>query len=76
MKRLNPENLGTESLRKQLGETTAANRVFGTPGEKYPSAPNYPVEGTVEQIVKNQNELIDRVAALEARPAVPFPAGS
>jgi hypothetical protein len=78
MKKLDPDNIGTESLRLQLGGTTAANRVLGTPGQKYPTSksPNYAVEGAVEQLVRNQNELIDRVAALEAQPSVPFPGGS
>jgi hypothetical protein len=30
---------------------------------------------TLDQMAANQNELIDRVAALEARPTAPFPEG-
>lgn len=74
MKLLNPADVGTEGVRLLLKElrperATAANRVFGTPGTKYPEAPNYAVEGTVEQIVANQNEIAQRLAALEAAQA-------
>lgn len=80
MKKLNPNNMATEAARLKLDAaipgTSAFDRLFGTPGEKYPTAPNYPVEGVLEQMALNQNELIDKVAALEARPVVPFPAAS
>lgn len=73
MKQLDPANLGTEAVRQALDalapeHATGFNRVFGTPGETYPSAPNYHVEGTIEQVVANQNELIQEVAALKQRP--------
>jgi hypothetical protein len=81
MKPLDPNDAGTEGVRLLLKElkpdrATAAARVFGTPGVKYPEAPNYPVEGTIEQLIANQNELIGKVAALEARPSAPFPVAS
>jgi hypothetical protein len=92
MKKLNPTNSGIETLRQVMREheadyakrtqsatqSTAVDRIFGEPGKTYPdaSAPNYKVEGVLEQIVLNQNELIDKVAALEARPSAPFPAAS
>lgn len=80
MKKLDPDNMGTEAARLKLDSaipgTSAFDRIFGTPGQLYPSAPNRPAEGVLEQVVKNQNELIDKVAALEARPVAPFPAAS
>jgi len=93
MKKLNPTGSGIETLRGvfreheadfaaragQSVQSTAVDRIFGVPGKVYPdaSSPNYPVEGVLQQLVQNQNELIDKVAALEvAGPATPFPAGS
>lgn len=71
MKLLDPANAGTEGVRLLLKElrperATAASRVFGTPGVKYPEAPNYAVEGTIEQLIANQNEIAARLAAAEA----------
>lgn len=76
---------GRESLRQKLHRMDnpassgdfAIDNVFGLPGQKYPNnAPNTPVEGTLEKLIMGHNQLLDRVAALEARPAVPFPGGS
>lgn len=71
MRLLSPASLGTEAVRQALVEldpehAAGYNRVFGTPGQKYPdsNAPNYPVEGALEQIVANQNELDGLVASL------------
>jgi len=33
-------------------------------------------KATLDQMAKNQNELIDRVSQLEAQPSVPFPGAS
>ncbi len=93
MKKLNPTASGIETFRQVIREheadfaartgqavqSTAADRIFGVPGKTYAdaSSPNYAVEGVVQQLVTNQNELIDKVAALEAAaPATPFPARS
>lgn len=83
MKKLNPTGSGVETFRQKVralmpDSMTAADRIFGVPGQKYPdaSAPNYAVEGVVQQLIQNQNELIDKVAALEARPSTPFPGAS
>ena len=72
MKLLNPANLGTEAVRLALRaldpkHETAYDRVFGTPGEVYPPH-TYPSEGVIEQLVANQNELAQEVAALKQRP--------
>lgn len=64
-----------QALDPQETDVPAYNRVFGEPGQVYPGDAR-PVEGTMKKLVANVNELIDRVAALEARPTVPFPGGS
>ncbi len=84
MKKLAPTTSGIETFRQKVrplmpASTTATDRIFGEPGKTYADAtsPNYPVEGVLQQLILNQNELIDKVAALEvAGPATPFPAGS
>lgn len=91
MQKLNPTNSGIETFRQVMREheldfatrtgqpvqSTAVDRIFGVPGKKYgdASAPNYAVEGVVQKLIENQNELIDKVAALEAAPPAPFPFG-
>ena len=89
MQKLNPTNSGIETFRQVMREheldfatrtgqpvqSTAIDRIFGVPGKKYADAasPNYAVEGVVQRLIENQNELIDKVAALEAAPPAPFP---
>lgn len=70
---------GIEGTRRKLQaldpaplDVPAYNRLLGEPGVVYPGDA-LPAEGTVQKIVNNVNELIDRVEALEARPSVPFP---
>ena len=46
-------------------------KLLGEPGVDYGFGP---VEGTLKKLVAGPNELLDRVAALEARAPVPFPA--
>lgn len=64
MKKLNLNNVGWRALLAKI------DPLFPDPdGAKTMSA-------TLDQMASNQNELIERVAALEARPPAPFPAGS
>lgn len=66
-------NHGSESLRIKLHgidpasvDAFSIDNVFGTPGRKYAnSAPNVAVEGTLQKLIANNNEMIDRIAALE-----------
>jgi len=70
---------GIEGARRKLQaldptviDVPAYNRLLGEPGKIYPGDIN-PAQGTVQTLVNNVNELIDRVVELEARPAIPFP---
>jgi hypothetical protein len=83
VKKLNPTKSGIESARLGLvaadpAHQVAYNRVLGEPGHTYPESPSpgFAVEGVLQQTVENVNELIDKVAALEAAPPAPFPFGA
>ena len=72
MKKLDPANAGTEAMRVALRtldpkHATAYDRVLGTPGTVYPGH-TYAVEGAIEQLIANQNELIDALAEVRQRP--------
>lgn len=72
MKKLDPAKAGTEAVRAALAKLDPAHdlaydRVFGTPGATYPPH-TYAVEGTIEQLIANQNELIDALAEVRQRP--------
>jgi hypothetical protein len=72
VKLLDPANAGTEAMRQALTKLDPAHdlgydRVLGTPGAAYPPH-TYKVEGTIEQLIINQNELAQEVAALKQRP--------
>ena len=77
--KIGPEH-GVEGTRKRLQaldpqatDVPAFNRLFGPPGAIFPGDSN-PVEGTLLKLVANSNELMDRVAVLEAKlKNIPFP---
>lgn len=68
---------GIEATRQRLNAIdpgkAAYNKLLGLPGQDYGLGA---VEGTIDKLVTGHNELLDRMAAVEAGATTPFFPGS